>query len=138
MRKVRLITAIILVMMLALPSFALAVEEGDTQPQGMKDMSDDYEGEDKYGYTSGLITLIYEDENGQEYSEEIKIYININGPVIRNTKQEPVEEPERAGQWWISLIIGGIVILGLAVYLLINRNRRVKEDKINIANEVEV
>jgi hypothetical protein len=36
MRKVRLITAIILVMMLALPSFALAVEEGDTQPQNLE------------------------------------------------------------------------------------------------------
>ncbi|NLB41243.1 MAG: hypothetical protein GX815_03125 [Clostridiales bacterium] len=105
---------------------------------GMKDMSDDYEGDEKYGYTSGFITLIYEDENANEYTEEIEVYTNINEPVIRDTEPENVEEPERAGQWWISLIIGGIVILALVIYLLVSKNRRIKEDKVNLTNEVEV
>lgn len=97
---------------------------------GMKNMTEGYEGDEKYGHTSGLITLIYEDETGQEYTDEIEIFTNINEPVIRDTNPEPEEETEKAGQWWISLIIGGVVILGMTAWLLIDRKRKAKESEL--------
>ena len=86
---------------------------------GTKDMSEGYEGEEKYGFTSGKIILIYEDSDGQEYTEETEIFTTINPPVITPASTEPEEEPEKAGQWWISVIIGGVVIAGLAAFLII-------------------
>ncbi len=95
---------------------------------GTKDMTEGYEGEDKYGFTNGTITLIYEDEAGQEYSESIEFSTTINAPVISPVSAEPVEEQEKASQWWISLIIGGALIAILAV-ILIARGKKVKQNE---------
>ena len=84
---------------------------------GTKDMTEGYTGEDKYGSTGGMVALIYEDADGQEYREETEFYTNINPPVIQ-TNTEPEEEPDKAGQWWVSILIGGAVIAGLAVCIL--------------------
>lgn len=86
---------------------------------GTKNMSEGYEGEDKYGYTNGTIKLIYEDSAGKEYTEETEFSTTINQPVIASTSSEPEKEPEKAGQWWISIVIGVVVIGGLAAYLVI-------------------
>lgn len=93
---------------------------------GTKDMTEGYEGEDKYGFTSGSITLIYEDAAGQEYTEEAEFSTAINAPVITQTSA-PEEEPEKAGQWWISILIGAVVTGGLAALLIIRGKRRVKD-----------
>jgi hypothetical protein len=95
---------------------------------GTKDMTEGYEGEDKYGFTSGTITLIYEDEAGQEYFESIDFSTTINPPVIAPVSAEPAEEPEKASQWWISLIIGGTLIAILAV-IIIARGKKVKQNE---------
>lgn len=95
---------------------------------GTKNMTEGYEGEDKYGYTSGTITLIYEDETGQEYSQSIDIATSINPPVIAPASAEPAEEPDKASQWWISLIIGGALIAVLAG-VLIARRKKVKQNE---------
>ena len=101
---------------------------GDTNVfVGTKDMSEGYTGTDQYGSTKGMITLIYEDENGKEYTQEIEIATKINAPVIPEA-DEPEEEPEKAGQWWISLAIGVVVIAGLAAVLII----RAKKGKENV------
>lgn len=91
---------------------------------GTKNMSEGYESDDKYGYTSGIVTLTYEDENGQEYTEESEIYTSINPPVISAASTEPVEEPKTAGQWWISIVIGVIVIGALAGLLIARKKKR--------------
>ena len=91
---------------------------------GTKNMSDGYEGDEKYGYTSGTVTLIYEDEAGNEYSEETEISTTIEAPVITPTTSEAEEEPEKAGQWWISIVIGSVVVAGLAAYIIIRKKRR--------------
>jgi hypothetical protein len=88
---------------------------------GTKEMSEGYEGEDKYGLTSGKIKLIYEDAAGKEYSEEIEISTTINPPVIVPASTEPEKEPEKASQWWISILIGTVVIAGLVCWLIIRR-----------------
>lgn len=94
---------------------------------GTKDMTEGYTGEDKYGATSGMVTLIYEDADGQEYREETEFYTTINPPLIQ-TNTEPEEEPDKAGQWWVAILIGGAVIAGLAAYLT-RRNRRARENE---------
>ena len=92
---------------------------------GTKNMSEGYEGDDKYGYTSGTVTLIYEDAEGQEYTDDAELSTTINQPVIAPASAEPDEEPEKAGQWWISVVIGAAVIAGLATFLIV-RNRKGK------------
>lgn len=92
---------------------------------GTKDMSEGYAGSDKYGQTSGKITLIYEDQNGLEYTQETEIKTTIDAPVMPQV-EEPDEEPEKAGQWWISLTIGAVVIAGLAAIMII-RAKKVKK-----------
>lgn len=93
---------------------------------GTKNMSEGYEGDDKYGYSNGKITLIYEDAEGQEYTSEIEFSTTINPPIIVPTSAEPEEEPEKAGQWWVSIVIGIIVISGLVSWLVIRNKRKGK------------
>lgn len=91
---------------------------------GMKTMSEGYEGDEKYGYTNGVITLIYEDSTGEEYINEFDISTMISEPVIIPSSAEPEEEPEKASQWWISIVIGGIVICGLTALLIVRAKKR--------------
>jgi hypothetical protein len=97
---------------------------------GTKNMSEGYEGDEKYGYTNGKMTLIYEDAEGQAYTDETEFSTTINPPVIAPASAEPEEEPEKAGQWWVSVIIGVIIIAGLAVFLII-RSRKGKRQHEN-------
>ncbi|MEE0419107.1 MAG: hypothetical protein UDG86_03565 [Lachnospiraceae bacterium] len=69
----------------------------------------------KYGTTQGKITLTYEDEFGEVYTEEQEFTTNINKPEILS----PVvpKEEQAAGQWWISILaaFGGMAaVLGAA------------------------
>lgn len=89
---------------------------------GTKNMSEGYEGDDKYGYTNGTITLIYEDADGQAYTQETEFFTTINAPVISASSDAVEEKPETASQWWISIVIGIVIVAGLAAYLII-RNR---------------
>ena len=87
-------------------------------------MSEDYEGEEKYGFTNGTITLIYEDADGQEYTQETEISTMISEPVITvSNNDEEEEQQEKAGQWWISIVIGVVIIAGLATYIIIRKAR---------------
>jgi hypothetical protein len=96
---------------------------------GTKDMTDGYEGEDKYGHTSGKITLIYEDAAGQQYTKEAEFSTTINPPVIAPASAELEEEPEKAGQWWISVAIGAVIAAVLAAFLITRGKRRVKANE---------
>jgi hypothetical protein len=90
---------------------------------GMKNMTEGHEGE-KYGMTGGKITLVYEDDEGREYREETEFATTINEPVLPAAPAQPEEKPEKAGQWWISILVGGVVILGLAaVFIFRGRGR---------------
>lgn len=94
---------------------------------GTRDMTKGYEGKEKYGLTGGKITLLYEDAYGRQYSEETEFKLTINQPVIQGDTSE--EEPARAGQWWVSILIGGALIAGLIVYITLRGKRaRINED----------
>jgi len=91
---------------------------------GTKNMTDGNEDDDKYGLTSGVITLIYEDAVGQEYTQGTEFSTTIGQPVIAASTTQSEEEPEKASQWWISLVIGAAIIAGLVTTLLLRRKRR--------------
>lgn len=95
---------------------------------GTKDMSEGYTGTDKYGLTNGKITLVYEDENGQEYTQETEFATTINAPVLPETSAEPEDEPEKVGQWWISITIGTVIIAGLAAFLIARAKKEKKHE----------
>ena len=91
------------------------------------------QGEDKYGMTKGNVLLTYEDEYGQEYTEEFAFSTNINPPVIL-VDEDPEEDegPKDQGQWWISVVIvAGIIvaIAGIRIYIKKQQERiRRQED----------
>lgn len=92
---------------------------------GTLDMSEGYESEDKYGVTNGVLTLIYEDADGQEYRDSIDISTTISEPVITAVDTEPDEEAQTVSQWWISIFIGAVLVGGFAVFLFIRRKNEV-------------
>jgi hypothetical protein len=95
---------------------------------GTKNMSEGYEGDDKYGYTNGTITLIYEDADGKEYKQETEFSTTINAPVISASSNEVEEKPETASQWWISVAIGVVIVGSLVVYLIVRGKRKGQEN----------
>lgn len=81
----------------------------------------------QYGDTVGTVTLIYEDETGQEYQQEMQFETTVSRPVVEvpQTISEEEAEEKAASQWWISvLILGGVLIATGFVYLLIKRKKK--------------
>ena len=82
---------------------------------------------EQYGNTVGTITLIYEDESGKEFSQELQFETSVNRPVVVITQADTAaeEEEKSTGQWWISVIILGGVILAAGVgFVLIKRKAK--------------
>ena len=89
---------------------------------GTKDMSEGSGETEKYGYTEGKMTLIYEDQYGKEYTQDFDIFTNIEQPVIE-TVSEPEEETKTPGQWWIAVAIGGAVVAAGIVILVVKKRK---------------
>lgn len=80
----------------------------------------------QYGNTTGTVTLIYEDETGQEYSQEATFDTTVNRPVVQlpqnNTEEEKAEQ--RAGSWWVSVtILGGVILAAVGTILFIQKKK---------------
>lgn len=67
----------------------------------------------QYGATTGTVTLIYEDETGQEYQQETTFDTTVNRPVVElpESNKDEEEEEQRVSSWWISVSILGLIIL---------------------------
>ena len=81
----------------------------------------------QYGDTVGTVTLIYEDETGQEYRQETQFETTVNRPVVEvpQTASGEDEEEKAAGQWWISvLILGGVILAAGIGFILIKRKKK--------------
>ena len=79
------------------------------------------------GNTVGTVTLIYEDETGQEYQQETQFETTVNRPVVEvpQTASGEDEKEEAAGQWWISvLILGGVILAAGIGFVLIKRKKK--------------
>lgn len=74
-----------------------------------------------YGATTGTITLIYEDDSGEEFSQEVQFETYVNRPIIEIPQQDTAAEEEKAAkQWWISVVIlgGAICATGIGLFLI--------------------
>lgn len=82
----------------------------------------------QYGNTIGTVTLIYEDETGQEYQQETQFETTVNRPVVEvpQTASGEDEEEKAAGQWWISvLILGGVILAaGIGLFLIKRKSKK--------------
>ena len=93
---------------------------------GAKTMSEGYEDTDeRYGDTHGVITLTYEDADGEEYTSTIGFNTTIEPPVITSSSDQTQETPQNRGiaQWWISIVIVGVLIIGTCAFVFIRRRR---------------
>ena len=75
---------------------------------------------ERYGSTSGTMTMIYENENGKEYREEVYFKTDIQELVIRAASAEPEEETSTSW-WWIA---AGVVLLAIIGLVITGRRRR--------------
>ncbi len=94
---------------------------------GTRNMTGSGDGEEKYGPSSGNFILTYEDEKGAEYTQEAEFYTTIEEPVIAASSNTEPEETEKASQWWISVLIGGLAVASLTVFVVIRGKRKGKE-----------
>ena len=81
----------------------------------------------QYGNTIGTVTLIYEDETGQEYQQETQFETTVNRPVVEVAQTASGEDAEEkaAGQWWITvLILGGVILAAGIGFVLIKRKKK--------------
>ena len=81
----------------------------------------------QHGNTVGTVTLIYEDETGQEYQQETQFETTVNRPVVEVAQTASGEDAEEkaAGQWWISvLILGGVILAAGFGFVLIKRKKK--------------
>ncbi len=70
---------------------------------------------EKYGAVSGKIIITYEDEVGNEYTEEIKMSSTITAPP-EEIKEPEIEEIEYSSQWWISIVVLLVLVDGLVIF----------------------
>lgn len=81
----------------------------------------------QYGDTVGTVTLIHEDETGQEYRQETQFETTVNRPVVEVAQTASGEDADEkaAGQWWISvLILGGVILAAGFGFVLIKRKKK--------------
>lgn len=82
----------------------------------------------QYGDTVGTVTLIYEDENGQAYSQEVQFETTVNRPIVQVPQVDTTteEEEKNTNQWWISVVILGGVILATGIGCILIRKKSKK------------
>lgn len=92
------------------------------------------DGDKKYGRTSGAVTLTYEDEFGEAFTEEFPFETTINPPVIMNPEEDDPEEeePKNQSQWWISIIVAGGIIVAI---ILLSRYIKKKQQQLRDEDE---
>lgn len=86
----------------------------------------------QYGGTTGTITLIYEDESGEEFSQEVQFETSVNRPIVEipQTDTAAEEEEETTNQWWISVVIlGGVICAAGIGFILIRQYRKNRSGK---------
>ena len=86
----------------------------------------------QYGATTGTITLIYEDESGEEFSQEVQFETSVNRPIVEipQTDTAAEEEEKTTNQWWISVVIlGGVICAAGIGFFLIRQYRKNRSGK---------
>lgn len=99
---------------------------------GTMNMSPEYEGEEKYGFTTGEVVLIFEDEYGKEYRQSYEISTYIEEPAVEAViidEEAEKKEEQRESQWWIFVLAAGTVIISALICIIITKRNRKYETK---------
>ena len=86
----------------------------------------------QYGATTGTITLIYEDESGEEFSQEVQFETSVNRPIVEIPQADTAAEEEEKtnNQWWISVVIlGGVICAAGIGFIFIRQYRKNRSGK---------
>ena len=75
---------------------------------------------EKYGTARGTITVTYEDEKGNIYTQSVDISSEIVKP--EGTPDE-TEDVKYESQWWVSIVIGLILIQAMAGFVILQKKR---------------
>ncbi|MBN2879647.1 MAG: hypothetical protein JXN65_08460 [Clostridia bacterium] len=84
----------------------------------------------KYGMSAGTVTVYYEDEFGEAYTEIIDVKTYIERPVfddLYNKDEEKEEEPDKMGTWWLS--IGILIVIAAFVIGITSYRRKINQLK---------
>ena len=99
---------------------------------GMLSMSEGYT--EDYGETNGIYTIIYTDDAGETYTEEVSFRTTILQPVIEG---EPTEEELKAqeeekksiSQWWITILVSFAIIAIIVTIIIVGKFARMMKMK---------
>lgn len=84
-------------------------------------------GGEKYGDTSGTVTLSYEDEQGQVTEQKVEISTSVQKA---DTAELHIEEPKpKTNQWWVTIfffVISALVLAIIWLYLRMKHYQRMK------------
>lgn len=103
------------------------MESGTSATETLNVFAGMKEDDERYGHTSGVVRLIYEDVSGQEYVDEVNTYTNVKELVIavQATTEEQAElEQARAVQWWVFVAAGAAVIVVLVLIIGTRKRNR--------------
>ena len=75
---------------------------------------------EKYGTTRGTITVTYEDEKGNIYTQSVDISSEIVKP--EGTPDE-TEDVKYESQWWVSIVVGLILIQAMVGFVILQKKR---------------
>lgn len=67
----------------------------------------------QYGATTGTVTLIYEDDAGEEFRQETQFDTEVKRPIVEVSQVEDTEEVEERASlaWWFAILtLGGVTI----------------------------
>lgn len=72
-----------------------------------------------YGQTSGLYTITYTDEAGEEQKQEIEFSIEIKELVIETDGEPTDQTQEPAFQWWVTILVGFAIIAVIVAVVVV-------------------
>ncbi len=86
-------------------------------------------GNEILGKVEGIITISYEDDFGETYTETVDVSTVIEEKVITADIEE--EEEKKNPLWWLFMLIGAIIggALGFGIPHVIRSNKQRKEDE---------
>lgn len=91
-----------------------------------KTKSPDYQGTEPYGLTEGTLTLIYEDADGKEYTDERPFTSSILAQVYSVTTDTDAPKGKSALLWWIAILAGGLLLTAMLLSFFYYKRKKAK------------
>ena len=91
---------------------------------GAKTMTEGYIGEEQYGDTTVTLLLIYEDEQGNEFTKDYTYNVVIGKPVIDTAGETEPQEVNVSFQWRLTAAVCAVVVLAAAAAAVVIYRKR--------------